>query len=148
MQASWTELALAERITFRNFTYHTTSYFSFLEQTNRKLLSSKTVFLLTWVILHHSPMMTRANGSLNPDASEPIRDRAWYMCALTWKNWKGRIKHKRYENIFFCKSSRKSKKICFFSAQLKVRIYHNMFSAIVPQILRILLEVVFTTKQG
>ena len=66
----------------------------------------KNVFLLTWVILHHSPIITRANGSLNPDASEPIRDRAWYMCALTWKNWKGRIKHKRYENIFFWKSDK------------------------------------------
>ena len=43
---------------------------------------------------------------------------------------------KIYENIFFCKSGKnlwieKSKKICFFSAQLKVRIYHNLFSAIV-----------------
>ena len=46
-------------------------------------ISSKNAFLLTWVILHHSPIITRANGSLNPDASEPIRDRAWYMCALT-----------------------------------------------------------------
>ena len=31
-------------------------------------------------------MITRANGSLSPDASEPIKDRAWYMCARTWKN--------------------------------------------------------------
>ena len=101
-----------------------------------KNLSSKNVFLLTWVILHHSPMMTRANGSLNPDASEPIRDRAWYMCALTWKNWKGRIKHKRYENIFF-------------SAQLKVRFIKSWF-LLYLKILWIFMEFeffrVFTTK--
>ena len=42
----------------------------------------------TWVVLQYSPMMTRANGSDNPDASDPIKDRAWYMWARTWKNWK------------------------------------------------------------
>jgi len=31
-------------------------------------------------------MMTRANGSDNPDASDPIRERAWYMCARSWND--------------------------------------------------------------
>ena len=45
----------------------------------------------TWVVLQYSPMITLAKGSLRPDASEPIKDLAWYMWALTWKNWKTKI---------------------------------------------------------
>lgn len=41
----------------------------------------------TWVVLQYSPMIILANGSDRPDASEPMRDRAWYMCARTWKNF-------------------------------------------------------------
>ena len=40
----------------------------------------------TWVVLQYSPIMTLANGSLKPDASEPINERAWYIWARTWKN--------------------------------------------------------------
>ena len=47
----------------------------------------------TWVVLQYSPMITLAKGSLRPDASEPIKDLAWYMWALTWKNWKSKLEH-------------------------------------------------------
>ena len=43
-------------------------------------------FLFTWVTLQYSPQMTLANGSDSPEASDPMRERAWYMCALSWKN--------------------------------------------------------------
>ena len=34
---------------------------------------------LTWVVLQYSPTMTLAKGSDSPEASEPIKDLAWYM---------------------------------------------------------------------
>ena len=41
--------------------------------------------------MQYSPQTTLANGSERPDASEPIKDLAWYMCALSWKYYTQKI---------------------------------------------------------
>ena len=61
-------------------------YHKYLENNNRNNNS-----WLTCVVLQCSPKMTLAKGSDSPDASEPISDRAWYMCARSWNtcSWSG-----------------------------------------------------------
>ena len=36
-------------------------------------------YSFTCVVLQYSPQTTLANGSESPEASEPMRERAWYM---------------------------------------------------------------------
>lgn len=47
----------------------------------RKLWSN----YVTCVTLQCSPIMTLANGSDNPEESDAMSERAWYMCARSWK---------------------------------------------------------------
>lgn len=58
---------------------------------NKYLKAWVHILYLTWVIRQYSPTITLANGSERPEASEPIKDLAWYMWARTWKVYQMKI---------------------------------------------------------